>query len=160
MTRIGSFLFMASLKALGEGNAVVRIALRWINWEVLFAITYTASSILLGGLLGALIFGIYWAVMSAVFSKHTGDAFGALGIKDYKHFLRMRFEKDRLTIYPIAIDKVPGRRGWRVPRTGEAMPGHNPQIIPRQSLGPRLIEPPIVIEAAGAVAKAAPRKAA
>ena len=122
-------------------------------------VLFAAVSIFLGGLLGALIFGFYWAVMSAIFGRHTGDAFGALGIKDYKHFLRMRFDKDRVTIYPIAIDKVPGRWGWRVPKKGETMPGFNPQIVPKRSLGPRLIEDPIVIKAAGVVPKAVQRTA-
>ena len=40
------------------------------------------------------------------------DSFSALGIRNYKNFLRMKFEKDKLTIYPLGIDKVPGPDHW------------------------------------------------
>jgi hypothetical protein len=115
--------------------------------EPLIVLFYTLSFFLLGGLLGALIFGLYWALMSTLFARHTDDAFGALGIRHYKHFLRMKFEKDRLTIYPIAVDKIPGRRGWRSARARDPWRAHNPQIVPKQDLAPRLIDGPIVIRA-------------
>ncbi len=57
--------------------------------------------------------GLYWTLTSTLFNMHTGDAFGALGIKDYKNFLRIKLEPGRATIYPIALDRVPGRKGWR-----------------------------------------------
>ena len=103
----------------------------------------------IGGILGGFVMGIYWTVTCALFDKHTGDAFGALGIKDYKNFLRIKLEPGRCTIYPVALDKVPGRRGWTWQVSpGHAKPSHDPQIMPRKPLEPRLIEPPIVIEAA------------
>jgi hypothetical protein len=95
-----------------------------------------------------MIMGVYWTVTSVFFNMHCGDAFGALMIKDYKHFLRMCFEPNRLTIYPIAIDKVPGRRGWRVP-TAEEKARSPSQIQPNRPLAPHLIEDPIVINADG-----------
>jgi hypothetical protein len=55
----------------------------------------------------------------------------------------MKFEKDKLTIYPIALDKVPGRFGWKS-RNKDALEG--PLIVPKKPLKPRLIEGPIVIE--------------
>jgi hypothetical protein len=67
-------------------------------------------------------------------------------VKDYKHFLRMRFGPDRVTIYPIAVDKVPGRRGWRVP-TPEERSVTSSQIVPKKPLRPHLIEDPIVVNA-------------
>jgi hypothetical protein len=107
---------------------------------------FALCSILVGGFLGSLIFGVYWAITSSVASMHTDDAFGALGLRHYKHFLRMKFEKDRLTIYPVAIDRVPGRRGWKVVYDDQESRSHNPQIEPMMSLAPHLIEPPIVID--------------
>ena len=115
--------------------------------DILNVATFSFATILLGGLVGAIIFGLYWTLMSALFAKHNGDAFGALGIANYKHFLRMHFEGDRLTIYPIAIDHVPGRRGWRPLHPEEMCPSHNPQIVPKVPLQPRLIDGPIVINA-------------
>ncbi|MEQ1651253.1 MAG: hypothetical protein ABL897_02065 [Hyphomicrobium sp.] len=106
-------------------------------------------SLFAGGLLGGFVMGLYWTLTSTLFNMHTGDAFGALGIKDYKNFLRIKLEPGRATIYPIALDRVPGRKGWRWQmKKGEQRPAHNPQILPVRPLEPRLIESaPIVIEA-------------
>lgn len=113
-----------------------------ILWNILIAL-------FVGGLLGGLVMGLYWTLTSTLFNMHTGDAFGALGIKDYKNFLRIKLEPGRATIYPIALDRVPGRKGWRWQLTkGEMRPSHNPQILPSKPLKPRMIEKaPIVIEA-------------
>jgi hypothetical protein len=103
---------------------------------------YTVLMVLIGGFLGAFVFGIYWVVTSLLFGMHQ-DAFSALGIRNYKNFLRMKFEPNKLTIYPIALDKVPGRYGWE-PRDKGAVEGS--LINPKKKLKPRLIEGPIVIE--------------
>jgi hypothetical protein len=103
-------------------------------------------TLILGGMLGGFIMGVYWTLTSTLFNMHTGDAFGALGLPHYKHFLRIKLEPNRATIYPIALDKVPGRNGWRWKlKSGEVRPPHNPQIMPVRPLEPRLIEPPVVI---------------
>ncbi|MGE0203112.1 MAG: phosphatidylserine/phosphatidylglycerophosphate/cardiolipin synthase family protein [Hyphomicrobiaceae bacterium] len=115
--------------------------------EATFLASYAVVSILMGGLVGAFIMGLYWSLTSILFNMHCGDAFGALGIKDYKHFLRMSFEPDRVTIYPVAIDKVPGRRGWRA-ATAEERAVTPSQIVPKKPLAPHLIEDPIVIKVA------------
>jgi hypothetical protein len=31
----------------------------------------------------------------------------------YRHFLRIKIEGSKLTIYPIRLDRVPRRSGWR-----------------------------------------------
>jgi hypothetical protein len=113
-----------------------------IIWNVLVALFF-------GGLLGGFVMGLYWTLTSTLFNMHTGDAFGALGIKDYKNFLRIKLEPGRATIYPIALDRVPGPKGWRWKlQKNEQRPSHNPQILPVSPLKPRLIEKaPIVIEA-------------
>jgi hypothetical protein len=103
---------------------------------------YTCLMVVIGGFLGAFVFGIYWVLTSLLFGMHQ-DSFSALGIRNYKNFLRMKFEPDRLTIYPIALDKVPGRRGWK-PRDKGTKEGS--LINPKKPLKPHLIEGPIVIE--------------
>lgn len=105
---------------------------------------YSGAIVFFGGLLGGIVWGVYWAATSAVFGMHM-DAFSALGIANYKNFLRMSFEPGKLTIYPVGLDKVPGRRGWRAPLPGESLPGHNPLILPKTPLKPKLLEEPIVI---------------
>ena len=104
---------------------------------------YSALMIFIGGALGSIVYGCYWVITSLLFSMHP-ESFGALGIKDYKNFVRMKFEKDTLTLYPVALDTVPGRFGWRARRSGE-YEDHKPLIVPVKKLKPRLIEEPIVI---------------
>ncbi len=113
-----------------------------IGWSLLL-------TFFIGGALGGFVMGLYWTLTSTLLNMHSGDAFGALGIKDYKHFLRIKLEPGRATVYAIALDKVPGRRGWRW-RLGkdEQRPAHNPLILPKSAMQPRLIEPPIIIDAA------------
>ena len=68
--------------------------------------------------------------------------------QNYKNFLRLKFAKDKLTIYPLGIDKVPGPDHWKnVPR-GKANPiPSNPKLIAVKPIEVRLIESPIVIPA-------------
>jgi hypothetical protein len=112
----------------------------------LTALAYATTSILIGGLIGAFIFGCYWVVTSVVFGMHQ-DAFSALAIKDYKNFLRMKFEENRLTIYPIAVDHIPGWRKWRAwdEKKDAEEHKHRPLLVTDRDMKPRLIEEPIVI---------------
>ncbi len=64
----------------------------------------------LGGLVGGFIFGAYWVLAGLLARMHTGDAFGALGIRDYKNFVRMKFEPDKLTIYPLGVKRLPSTK--------------------------------------------------
>jgi hypothetical protein len=100
---------------------------------------YTVLMVGIGGLLGAFVFGIYWVLTSLLLGMHP-DAFSALGVKNYKNFLRMKLEENKLTIYPIALDRVPGRYGWKANKDG------GPLIKPKKQLTPRLIETPIEIK--------------
>jgi hypothetical protein len=68
---------------------------------------YLFEAIALGGLVGGFIFGAYWVLSGLIARMHTGDAFGALGIRNYKNFVRMKFDQHGLTIYPIGVDKLP-----------------------------------------------------
>jgi hypothetical protein len=114
------------------------------------ALTFAAITIIIGGLIGGFIFGCYWVITSVVFGMHP-DAFSALAIKDYKNFLRMKFEKDKLTIFPVALDRVPGPREWRPWRRkdyGDPKLRHRPLLIPKSDLKTRLIEGPIEIKRA------------
>jgi hypothetical protein len=114
----------------------------------LTALTEAATSIVVGGVIGAFVFGCYWVVTSVLFGMHQ-DAFSALAIKDYKNFLMLKFEENRLTIYPIALDRVPGPKEWHAwdaddPK--DAKLENKPLLVPNKELRPRLIENPIIIE--------------
>ena len=58
----------------------------------------------------------------------------------------LKFEPDKLTIYPLGIDRVPGPDGWLNAPRGKANPlPHNPKLIAARPIDARLIENPIVI---------------
>ena len=61
---------------LAEGSVIPDVAR--ISWNVFV-------TLFVGGLLGGLLMGIYWTLTSTLFNMHCGDAFGALGIKNFKH---------------------------------------------------------------------------
>ncbi len=107
---------------------------------------YSTLLVLIGGIFGGMLFGLYWVLTSLIGRLHM-DSFGALGITGYKNFLRMRIEPDKLTVYPIGLDHVPGRRGWRAVTNQDDASGHNPLIRPKRDLTPRLIEQPVEIMA-------------
>jgi hypothetical protein len=117
-----------------------------LGLQISTILSHATTSIILGGILGAFIFGFYWVTTTAVFGMHM-DAFSALGLRDYKNFLRMRFEEDKATIYAIGLDQVPGRYGWRRPKTGEVLPDNKPQIQPKRPLRPHVIEKFVIARA-------------
>jgi len=109
---------------------------------------YPFQMVLIGGLIGGLIWGLYWVVTGVLWRMHTEDAFGALRIMDYKNFLRMKFEHDQLTIYPLGIDQALRRSEWTEPPKGTAPDPNNPALVPaRRPIPLKLIEKPIVIRA-------------
>jgi hypothetical protein len=114
----------------------------WIPMEFWARIVYPVEMILLGGLLGGLIFALYLSLAYGLGKVNDDWVFSSQRIADYKCFLRMRFEPDKLTIYPIGLDRVPTRDGWR--RRRNPVPGQS-MVEPTSPLRPRLIEGPIVI---------------
>jgi len=97
-------------------------------------------------LVGGSLWGMYWVVAGLFGRMHAEEAFAALRIKNYKNFLRLKFEPDKLTIYPLGIDKVPGSDGWLNAPRGKANPmPHNPKLLADRPIDVRLIENPIVI---------------
>jgi hypothetical protein len=112
-------------------------------------VMYPLEIIFIGGLVGGFVWGLYWVLTGLFLRMHSEDAFAALRIKHYKNFLRFKFEPDKLTIYPIGVDKVPGKRFWTSREGARSVPSSNPRLIAPQEIPVRLIEPPIVIYADG-----------
>ena len=80
--------------------------------ELVGFMSYPTLMIVLGALVGGSLWGFYW-VLTGVFGRmHAEEAFAALRIKNYKNFLRLKFEQDKLTIYPLASTRC------RAPTTG------------------------------------------
>jgi len=113
--------------------------------ELVGFMSYPALMVALGALVGGSLWGFYWVLTGIIARMHAEDAFAALRIQNYRTFLRLKFEPDRLTIYPLGVDKVPGRHGWRNAPMGAAAPPHNPKLVPAKPIDVRLIESPIVI---------------
>jgi hypothetical protein len=114
--------------------------------EIVGFMSYPLLMIVFGSLVGGSLWGMYWVVSGLFGRMHAEEAFAALRIKNYKNFLRMKFEPDKLTIYPLGIDKVPGPDHWMNAPRGRANPlPSNPKLIAVKPIDVRLIENPIVI---------------
>jgi hypothetical protein len=114
--------------------------------EIVGFMSYPILMIILGSLVGGSLWGMYWVVSGLFGRMHAEEAFAALRIKNYKNFLRMKFEPNKLTIYPLGIDKVPGPDHWMNAPRGRANPlPSNPKLIAVKPIDVRLIENPIVI---------------
>jgi hypothetical protein len=113
--------------------------------ELVGFLSYPLLMIALGALCGGSLWGVYWVVTGIFGRMHSEQAFAALRIKNYKNFLRLKFEPDKLTIYPLGIDRIPGPDRWlNAPRGANPLP-HNPRLIAARPIDVRLIENPIVI---------------
>ncbi|MEQ1648380.1 MAG: hypothetical protein ABL898_07325, partial [Hyphomicrobiaceae bacterium] len=113
--------------------------------QIVGFILYPLQIIVLGGIAGGFVWGLYWVITSIFFRIHGEDAFAALRIKHYKNFLRMKFERDKLTIYPIGIDRVPSSSFWVQRNKNHPQRHHNPVLVAPEHIDVRLIEQPIVI---------------
>ncbi len=108
-------------------------------------LSYMAQMVLGGGFVAGLVWGLYLFITCAFFKRHWNDAFSALRIGDYKNFLRMKLERDRMTIFPIGIKRTPSRIEWSW-RKGEG--AHKGRYVPLIKMTPLLIDGPVVIDAA------------
>jgi hypothetical protein len=96
----------------------------------------------LGGLAGGTLVGIYLVVSDRFFDLHHNEAFVVQSLIDYRNFLRMIIEPDgTLVVYPIGLRRVPRRWRKRMDRT-ETDPLYEPAD---DVLLPHLIEGPIRI---------------
>ena len=106
-------------------------------------VAYMAQMIFGGGIVAGFVWGLYLFICCAFFKRHWNDAFSALRLPDYKNFLRMKLEPDRLTIYPVGLTRTPTRLEWRAGKDLNAG-----KLVPLVALRPELIDGPIVIEPA------------
>ena len=99
-----------------------------------------------GWIAGSALMGLYLLISLNVFGRHSEQAFSALRIEDFKHFLRLHIAPDgALTIYPIALERVPRR--WRRRRADDR--DTPSRIVPEEPLDPVLIEPPVRVRGGG-----------
>ena len=67
-----------------------------------------ALNFLGGAIVGPILLGLFLMIGANLFGAYTDEAFSALRIQDFKHFLRFRIRPGgALDIYAIGIDRVP-----------------------------------------------------
>ncbi len=117
--------------------------------ELVGFMSYPILMVVFGALAGGSLWGFYW-VLTGIFGRmHSEEAFAALRYKSYKNFLRIKVERDRLTIYPLGVDRVPDVDDWMETPKGKPNPLPNqPKLIAVKPIDVRLIETPIVIDRA------------
>ncbi|WP_166295263.1 metallophosphoesterase [Bradyrhizobium sp. 2S1] len=114
----------------------------WFVWLPLLA----AAIIPIGARIASLIFGLYLKLTCKYADRNHNDAFSAMKLDGYRSFLRLRIRGNEITVFPIGIDSVPSRGGWRRNENrGLASPSH---FEPTRRMDPHLIEPLITISAA------------
>jgi calcineurin-like phosphoesterase family protein len=150
--------------AWGLALALAEIAMAvWLAWELrpqsrvgsfivsmlpwsdmIASYVLAALLVLLGGLAGATIVGLYLVISDLCFGWHRNEVFAAQSIIDYRNFLRMKIEEDgSLLIFPIGLRRVP--RKWRA-RPNPELRQQGPRYEPADAaLRPHLIEGPIRI---------------
>jgi hypothetical protein len=97
-------VMMAALR-LGQGHG-----------SIAFALLASAVALVLGGLVGATVVGVYLAAAIAIpgIQAHRNEAFAAARMTGYKNFLRLHIDGDgALTVYAIGIPRAVKRRDWR-----------------------------------------------
>jgi hypothetical protein len=75
---------------------------------VTLALARLASNFVGGALMGSIVMGVYLLLAANLFGAHLDQAFAALRIKHFKHFLRFHVRHDGvLEIFPIAVPTTP-----------------------------------------------------
>ena len=74
------------------------------HWEQV--LLFSAEMIIIGGIVSAVIFGIYLLVSISLLDNHITEASSSYRWEGYKNFLRLHLTEEGLTIYPIGVEKV------------------------------------------------------
>lgn len=101
---------------------------------------------MVGSVVAGVLFGLYLYISSRCFNLNHNDAFSAMRLDSHRHFLRMRIAGDAVTLYSIALDRVPERHEWRRNDGTHGQPA--PVYIPATPLAPHLVEPPVTVRGA------------
>ncbi|MEO8420965.1 MAG: hypothetical protein ABI457_07200 [Hyphomicrobium sp.] len=120
-----------------KSNSDVRELLRAI-------VIFPLEMVFIGGIFAGFVWGAYLTI-SCLLGLHCDQAFASMGIPDFKNFLRMKVEPNKLTIFPIGLRRTPRRWGWRKAKDRGFGDAGGPAIVPTRPLRPSLIEGPIEI---------------
>ncbi len=108
-----NLLLIWSLAYINLNDGVIKNTLEIRSAEQLrHAFIFSLEMLVIGGLLGGLLMGLYLYISEVIWGRHTNEVFSAQRIPDYKNFLRLRIdETGTLTIYPIGVTRV--CRKWK-----------------------------------------------
>ena len=104
-----------------------------------------AVGMVLAGVVGGVIWGLYLLISSYFYGDHPNDAFSAMRLDSYRHFLRIKIESDQITIFPVGVDRTPRRNEWQKNpqyREGQQDGSYFSPIAP---IAVHFIEHPIVV---------------
>ena len=65
-------------------------------------VIFPLEMIFIGGIVAGFVWGAYLTVC-CLFGLHCDQAFASMGIPNFKNFLRLKIEPNKLTIYPIGL---------------------------------------------------------
>jgi len=78
----------------------------WHLSSLTYTIFFVAEMMLIGSLSAGFIFGLYLLASILIFESHPTEAFSSFRGKDFKNFLRIRVDREGVTIYPIGVKHV------------------------------------------------------
>jgi hypothetical protein len=116
------------------------------SWWML--LLYLALLPTVGAIFAGVVMGGYLVVTNRVLKLHDNAVFSSQSIRDYKNFLRLRFQDDgTLTIYPVAVDRVNTK--WKASGAANGKSWIDPAA---GKIEYRLAENPVVIRGRSAAA--------
>jgi hypothetical protein len=139
---------LAAAYTLGRAGSVLAVwcAATWPvfgQWPLLQTLVQGVVLFSGGWLVGSWLMGLYLLLSLNVFGRHSNEAFSALRIEDYKHFLRLHVRPDgSLRIFPLGLERV--ARKWRAVVNARVTDPLLEPDDPRAST-PASIEPAIVV---------------
>lgn len=106
-----------------------------------------AAGVIVSGLVGGVIWGIYLFIALRCFGIHYNDGYSSMRLDSHRHFLRMKVQGDQLTIYPIGVDQSPSRSDWKFNECDQENDQSASIVVPKEAISTRLIEGPVEIRA-------------
>jgi len=108
-------------------------------------VAWLLISAIVAGLASATVFGVYLWYAGKYLPEQLNDAFSAIGIEDYKNFIRLHLGAEGVVAYPIGIRHVP--KSWQLNPSSDVSAAF---LVPRGdvALEPELIEPPLTLAGA------------
>jgi hypothetical protein len=150
---VGTFHSVAHIAVVLFGSALVSASIVNLKSLPIIGDTLYFFALLFGmillGFVGGFIWGSYLAIASYYWGDEPNSAFSAMRLDSYRHFLRLKVEKDQVTIYPVGIDNAPKRSDWKMNENFDDDNPHQdtPAILPKSGdVKQHMIESPIVID--------------